>query len=200
MKATGVTLLAAAMFAATGCAAGTQASKGSAETPKTTPLAKKPVELTLRTAGGRMMFVGDLRGKPVLLFIFATFDGVSQAALRPLGRFVRAHGDVYVIGVAIEPDAAELIDPYARALSPPFPITCDPDGHLEQGDTPIGPVESVPTYVMLDALGRPVSRHLGFASENALDRMLYLAKRAVTPEQAARARKPPPLLGNPITN
>lgn len=179
-------------FAACGGGGGS----GSASNPRGAgSSAHEAVELTLRTSDGRLLFVGDLRGQPVLLFLFATFDGVSQAALRPVSRFVRANPNAHVVGIAQQPDPKLLIEAYVHALSPPFPITYEPEGHLAAGETPIGEVDSIPTFVMLDALGRVVDRHDGYASERSLHLMLDRAREAVPEPAAERLREPPPILG-----
>jgi hypothetical protein len=152
--------------------------------------APQPVELELRTPDGVPIFLGDLRGKPVLLFLFATFDGVSQAALRPLSRIVRHHPDVHVIGVAVQPEAEQLLDAWAYALSPPFTVAFDPRERIATGTSDLGEIESIPTYIVLDARGMEVDRHTGWASERQLDRMLEHAGPAAPP----RAPEPRPLL------
>lgn len=161
------------------------------------PAEPDAVELTLRTAAGPLMFVGDLRGHPVLLFMFASFDALSQAAMTPLERFAQAHPDVHVVGVALEPDAERLVRHFARTLQPPYPVTYDPEDALERGETPIGKIQAVPSFVMLDALGRPVVQHLGFAKVEELERMLEMAEDAVDPDRAAQELSKPPLIGNP---
>ncbi len=152
---------------------------------------RAPVELELRTPAGVPIFLGDLRGKPVLLFVFATFDGVSQASLRPLGRFVRHHPDVHVIGIAMQPEAETLLDAWAHALGPPFTVAYDPRDRLSMGTSDLGAVDRVPTYVLIDAAGYEVDRHVGFASERKLERMLLDAGARARPQQEA---EPPPLL------
>jgi thiol-disulfide isomerase/thioredoxin len=183
-----------------GCGGNARAPEGTtaAEAKPRPPSEPDAVELTLRTAEGPLVFVGDLRGRPVLLFMFATFDALSQAALLPLEQFVQAYpDDVQVLGIAIEPDAERLIQHYMSALSPPFPVAYDPEGALDKGDTPIGKVDVIPSYVMLDAVGRPVARHVGLARLGDLQQMLRMAEEAVPPDRAKREREPPPLMGNP---
>lgn len=131
----------------------------------------RALEMAFRTPLGEWIHVGDLRGQPVLIFAFATFDGVSQAALRPLSRFVRRFGDVAVLGVAAQPDARQLLDPYERALRPPFPLVYDPERNVHQGTSPLGAIQSVPTFIMYDAYGMEVSRHVGFPNTHTLERM-----------------------------
>ena len=128
----------------------------------------RPLEMTLRTPEGDWIHIGDLRGRPVLLFVFATWDGVSQAALRPVSRFARTYDDVHVIGVAAQPDAAQLIDAYQHALDPPFPMTYDPEQNVHEGTSPLGSIEVVPTLIMLDARGFEVGRRAGFPNTNTL--------------------------------
>lgn len=131
----------------------------------------RAIEMSLRRPNGDWIHLGDLRGKPVLLFVFATFDGVSQAALRPLRRFARDHPDVHVIGVAAQPDANQLLDPYEHALAPPFPLTYDPARDVHHGTSPLGLIEAVPTFIMYDARGMEVDRHIGFPSSHTLPRL-----------------------------
>jgi hypothetical protein len=195
-------LLALLAFA---CAAGCSGSAGTRPADPSQPRSSKAqpaepnaVELTLRTQGGPLVFVGDMRGRPLLLFMFATFDGVSQAALRPLEQFVHRHPDAQVVGVAVQPFAERLLDPYVHALSPPFPVAYDPEDRLEKGTTPIGKIEQVPTFVMLDALGRPATRHVGYATLEQLEAMLASALEAVPPSRARQERVIPPLLGEPV--
>ncbi|MEM9860541.1 MAG: hypothetical protein AAF938_02895, partial [Myxococcota bacterium] len=96
------------------------------------------------------------------------WDGLSQAALRPLSRFARDHDDVAIIAVASQPDAAMLTDPYERALQPPFPVTFDPEQRVHEGTSPLGTIDTVPTFIMLDAYGVEVRRHVGFPSTRTL--------------------------------
>ena len=151
----------------------------------------RAVELALRRPSGEWLHVGDLRGRPVLLFVFATYDGGSQAALQPLARFVRHHRDVHVIGIAAQPDAAQLLDPYERALTPPFALTYDPEGTVATGTSMLGGLDAVPTFVMLDASGHEVERHVGFPGTRTLDR---LRDRALA-RGGVRDDAPLPLLG-----
>ncbi len=151
------------------------------------------VELTVRTPAGEWIYVGDLRGLPVLLVFLATYDGVSQAALVPLRRVASAREDLHVVGVLVQQEADELVDAWVHALAPPFPVGYDPDGTIASGDGPIGEIEAVPTFVALDANGVVVERRVGYQGERALNEMVDAA-RAHAP---LGRREPPPLLGTP---
>ncbi len=156
----------------------------------------EPITLSVQTTDGSFVDLRRLRGRPVLLFLFATFDGVSQAALHPLRGFVRQHPEVHVVGIAIEPDARRLGDAWAAALNPPFPVAYDPDDDIVGGTSSLGTVDTVPTYVMLDAAGIEVNRKTGFASERDLSHLLYEATHNRPPGEPTEPPPPPPLLGN----
>jgi hypothetical protein len=158
------------------------------------PAAVAGVELTLRTPNGEWIFVGDLRGGPVLLVFLATYDGVSQAALVPLRHLQMQRDDVRIVGVMLQQEAEEFVDAWVSALDPPFPVGYDPDGLLAAGETALGEIETVPTFVILDANGVEVERRVGFQSEHRLFEMVDRAL-AHAPRRDVR---PPPLLGQPV--
>ncbi len=137
----------------------------------------EPVELAVRTPEGAFIDVGDLRGQPVVLFIFATFDAASQAATEPLSRFQRAHAaDAHVLAIAVQPNAAELVRPWAQALDLTLTVTYEPEPRILLGASALGSIPAIPTYVVLDSAGRVVARYTGFASENKLERLLDAAR------------------------
>ena len=168
------TLFVVMLVFATLAACGGGASDGVGATH--TSRGEAPLELALRTPEGAFIDLGDLRGQPVVLFIFATFDTMSQAATQPLARFQRAHAtDVHVVGIAVQPNAAELVGPWAEALGITFTVTYEPEPRILAGATDLGTLAGVPTYVVLNAAGVVVGRYTGFASENKLARLLDTA-------------------------
>ena len=96
------------------------------------------LDLGVRLSDGRWLELADLRGTPVLLFVFATFDAVSQAALKSLRPFIPQHPEVVVIGVAAQPRAEQLVEAWAHALDPPFVVGADPYGSVENGESTLG--------------------------------------------------------------
>jgi hypothetical protein len=158
-----------ALALATGCA---RESFTSAETTAEHRPQGGRLELGLRLSDGRWLELGDLRGNPVLLFVFATFDMVSQASLKALGPFVQEHPEVLVIGVASEPRATQLVEAWAYALDPPFAVGADPYGSVESGRSALGRIETVPTYILYDSDGYELERVTGYQSAAQLDAML----------------------------
>ena len=130
------------------------------------------LDLGLRLSDGRWLELADLRGTPVLLFVFATFDTVSQASLKSLRPFVPQHPEVIVIGVAAQPRAQQLVDAWAFALEPPFVVGANPYGHVENGESMLGKIKIVPTYILYDANGYEIDRTTGLLSERDLAQLV----------------------------
>jgi len=130
------------------------------------------LDLGLRLSDGRWLELADLRGTPVLLFVFATFDAVSQASLTPLRPFVPQHPEVVVVGVAAQPRAVQLVEAWAYALDPPFIVGANPYGKVENGESTLGKIEIVPTYILYGANGYEIDRMTGLVTEGDLARFV----------------------------
>lgn len=165
-----VCALCLALALVSGCAGGSASSGASTRSADATTGPR--LELGLRLSDGRWLELGDLRGTPVLLFVFATFDMVSQASLKPLRPFVQQHPDVVVVGVASEPRATQLVEAWSYALDPPFVVGADPYGAVENARSVLGKIEVVPTYILYDASGHELARVTGYQNEIELHSLL----------------------------
>ena len=130
------------------------------------------LNLGIRLSDGRWLELADLRGTPVLLFVFATFDAVSQASLTSLRPFVPQHPEVIVVGVAAQPRAGQLVEAWAYALDPPFVVGANPYGRVENGESTLGKIETVPVYILYDVDGYQVGRATGLVTEGDLARLV----------------------------
>jgi hypothetical protein len=151
-----------------GCARDSSSVQGT--TPE--PVSGVRLDLGLRLSDGRWLELADLRGTPVLLFVFATFDAVSQASLTSLRPFVSQHPEVVVVGVAAQPRAGQLVEAWAYALDPPFIVGANPYGRVENGESMLGKIETVPTYILYGANGYEVDRLTGLVTEGDLARLV----------------------------
>jgi peroxiredoxin len=149
-------------------ALGCGGSPGNEQTTTPEPTSTARLDLGIRLSDGRWLELADLRGTPVLLYLFATFDAVSQASLKSFRPFVPQHPEVVVIGIAAQPRASQLVEAWAYALDPPFVVGADPYGRVENGETMLGRIEAVPTYILFDASGREIRRTTGLLSEGDL--------------------------------
>lgn len=131
--------------------------------------ARSGVDLTLRMGDGRTVEVADQRGSKVLLVVIATYDGVSQAAMRSVSRFARDHQEVLVLGIVAEPDAERFVPLYEESLALPFALTYDPRDTITTGTSDLGQLDAVPSFYVLDAEGFIAGRFVGYMSEQDLD-------------------------------
>lgn len=119
---------------------------------------RPPVALQLRTAAGDPLPLAALRGAPVLLLLFATYDSASQLLWLPLATAARDHPGLQVLGIALQPDAETLLPMYAQSLGLSHPLASDPAQAILRGQSDLGSIEGIPQLVLLDADGREVTR------------------------------------------
>ncbi len=132
------------------------------------PSSEHAVTLALTTTDGRIVELADQRGGLVLLFVLATYDGLSQAAIRPVSRFTREANDTVVLGVVAERDAPSFAPIYASTFSPPYTVVYDPSESITLGTSALGELPGVPTFYMIDAHGVVSDRRSGYLSEQEL--------------------------------
>ncbi len=138
---------------------------------------RAPVELVVDGLDGQKVHIRSFRGRTTLLFVFATFDGVSQAALRPLREFTTVHSkEVAVLGIASQPGGIALLDAWVHALDPPFLVAYDAEQTIARGKSALGELEAVPACIMLNRRGIEVARHVGFPGTQVLERLLRTAQ------------------------
>jgi peroxiredoxin len=125
-------------------------------------------------ADGKPLNLRELRGRPLLLFVFTTFDDTCQLALMPLERVLRSHPELSALGIAVQPEPQQLLALYRDALGVSFPLAYEPDSQVVAGKTMLGPIQTVPTYVLLDAQGRIAARHTGALTAAALEELFAL--------------------------
>jgi len=132
------------------------------------------LDLDLRQPDGTPFQLASWRGKPVLLFLFATYDLGSQAALKPLLDVLKRHASIFALGIALQPDPAKLLKLYGEYWSIPFPLTFDPKGVIVPGQSGLGPIPVIPAYFMLDGRGAVIGRFFGVAQEPELEKLLAI--------------------------
>lgn len=151
-----------------GCGGTTGAGPGRTHAPR----AARPIRLTLTTAEGQEVRLEDQRGTPVLLVVLATYDGVSQAAMRPLSRFARHNEGLLVLGVLAQPDARTFAPLFEEATDSSFAITWDPDDTITRGTSDLGPLDAVPTYYRIGPDGILLDQHVGYLGPDDLARFM----------------------------
>ena len=142
-----------------------------------------PVEWRLRTLDGRRVALSDLRGRPVVLNVWATW---CRPCVAELASFERLRDSVAADGVAFAFVSPERVGPVRRFLDRhryTLPV------YLEAERMPgaIG-APALPTTVVLDHTGRVVHRHRGAAdwSTPQVRRTLRDLARAAAADGAGR--------------
>jgi hypothetical protein len=161
----GVCLLPLALLIAS-CAA-SNAESNAASTPA--------VVLALKDDHGRPIGVEDFRGRPLLLLVFATYDNASQLALLALDRFASQHHGIAALGIAAQPQANQLLPLHRDTLGISMPLAYDPQEQLIEGHSDLGPIQVIPSYVLLDAGGHVRASHAGALDEHGLQAFLDAA-------------------------
>lgn len=132
--------------------------------------APAPFDIPLLTPDGAALELSELHGRTVLLFLFATFDLPSQAALQPLSEVATEHPEMTVVGIALQPNARELLEIFGTTLDIDFPLAYETENLLLRGLTDVGQIDGVPTYVLLDHNGIVTRKAMGPMSTHALRR------------------------------
>ncbi len=167
MVAPGMRRLVVAMLLTVGCggASVAEAPPGRSHAPRDA----EAIELELRTTDGTTVEIADQRGSPMLVALFATYDGASVASQRALSRFTRDHLDTVVIAIALQPNAEVFAAEYARMIQPPYTVAYDPSERIGQGTSALGPIDAIPAFYAIDARGRIRGVHHGVVSERELE-------------------------------
>jgi len=126
------------------------------------------LDLSLTRADGARAELSAWRGRPLLLFLFATYDEASQLEFVPLQQLLERERQLQVVGVALQPEAATFLKLFQRALSVPFELYYDADNQLLHKQTALGALRGVPAFVALDAEGRIRGVHYGVATHEQL--------------------------------
>jgi hypothetical protein len=126
------------------------------------------VQLQLADESGRAVSLSRWQGQPLLIFIFSTSDTGSQLALTHIEHWLGHERSISVLGIALQPDARLFLAPYRDALGVSFPLTYDPQDVMLRGQSDLGSIVAVPSFVLLDAQGRERARHYGVLEEAEL--------------------------------
>jgi peroxiredoxin len=118
------------------------------------PVAERgpPLALRLPALDGGELDLATLRGKLVVLHVFTTWSLAAQAELDGLIE-ADAAPDVEVVGIALDPEGRTLVAPWRAGTGVRYLITLADDA-LQRGQSPLGPLSTVPTTILVGTDGR----------------------------------------------
>ncbi len=166
----------ALVLALTACA--TQATQrssaviGAAGAPSPTPLS-----LSLDTLTGEPIELASMRGRAVLVIAFDHDDLRSHATLRDAERVARAHPDsLTVLAMCGNPGSYRtlrtLLEAFARALDLERTTVVLASDQVREGTSPLGPIEHVPTSILVNRAGIVSRTVVGLLDERAIEQLV----------------------------
>lgn len=128
------------------------------------------VAVTLPAADGGEVDFSRLRGRLVVVHVFATWSLGAQSDVEQLDD-VFAGNTVAVVGVALDLMPATVVPPWQRGSGARYPIALADDA-VRAGTSVLGTVDRVPMTLLLDRSGAIVRRHIGPLAAGALGKWL----------------------------
>lgn len=121
------------------------------------------VDFELRTLGGEPFRLSSLRGRVVLVNLFATWCQPCIAELPALNDLIAGPEPVEglaVVAVDVETEPEAQLPAFLERVKIDFPVLLADDAILS-GDTPFGPVRAIPISFLVDPAGRHVETFVG---------------------------------------
>lgn len=122
---------------------------------------------------GKEVSSTTMQGRMTLVVLLTTYDVASQLVLRRVNQTLKSFvPKINALGVVLEPASyAVLVPPFHQSLGLHFPLVMADLGSLD-GVGPFGPIDYVPTVVVLDANGRARQRFKGPVTVDDLTKAL----------------------------
>lgn len=142
------------------------------------PDAARPAGRTVALAGndvltGEPISLAELRGKPVVINIWASWCAGCNAEARALAAFAEAHPEAAFVGVNFQ-DSEDAARAFVERYDWTFPSVFDPDG---QRAFSLG-LRGTPTTIFLDRRHREAARIVGETDERGFADGLEAATRS----------------------
>ena len=122
-------------------------------------LATPPLRLELPTADGAEIDLDRLRGRIVVVHVFATWSLAAQSDVTQLNA-VASRNAVAVVGVAVDLTGSFVVPPWVRGSGARYPVALASED-VRAGRSGIGAVDRVPMTLILDRRGVIARRHVG---------------------------------------
>jgi len=128
----------------------------------------KPVpDLTLETMEGGSINLADQKDRVLLVNFWATWCAPCREEIPDLNALqAELGGDgLRVIGIALDRQGREKVEPFAEKLSIEYPIVIDAEGTAE---SEFGPIPGLPTTIVVGPDGRITKRVVGIFPVNEM--------------------------------
>lgn len=125
-----------------------------------------PLGLILPAADGGEVDFTRLRGRLVVIHVFATWSLAAQADVAQLEPVFEGNA-IAVVGVAVDLDGSVVVPPWQRGSGARYPVALA-DDTVRTGRSELGATDRVPTTLLVDRSGAIVKRHVGPLPPDAL--------------------------------
>ena len=149
------------------------------------PTKGEPVRFSYFTPDGQPINSEWARGRATLLLFITTYDLASQLEAKRVNELVMARVPrINAVAVILEvPTYAAFAPAFSESLGLRYPVVFAGQVKLED-DAGLGPVNLVPTLVLLDPAGFVTWRHEGPAERREIEAALDAIVRGRTDEEA----------------
>ncbi len=124
------------------------------------------VEFTLNDFSGKAVSLGDYRGHPVLVNLWASWCPPCRAEMPTLIQFYKQHQPAGLVLLAVNSaDNAESAKQFMQQAQMPFPVLYDPEGQVER----MMKVDGLPSSFLFDRDGALRFSWTGQIPQSVLD-------------------------------
>ena len=130
----------------------------------------KAPNFSLKTGDGKVVELAKLKGRVVVLNFWATWCGPCR---KEIPGFLEAYEKyrskgLEIVGISLDQSGWDVVKPFVEKARITYPVVVG-DGKLANA---YGGIQAIPTTVIVDREGNIASRHVGYFTPVAFERLI----------------------------